>query len=376
MIKQAVVVISGYNTRAVVAFCRWAAANGVRFHIIAKCKEDPIFQTVYKENIGFTRDSPQLHINSFRKWIDVLCRQYGYQKVIILPSTEYLNRYLLENRTAIESQNGIIPLVNERLYRKISDKLSFAKLCQSYGLDVPAEYNEIPENLPFVAKPRSYFSGKGDQLVPHIIRDAQDLDIFHKNEDQRDYFFQQYMYGRSLYLLAYIGKPGSDNNVVFSQENLMQQARGGSIILAKASGFHQSEMAKNYVAMLQEQKFFGLVMVEVRLDETNGRYYMIEANPRLWGPMQFCVDNGVDLFSAMFRDYGFEIPDRHTSVDSIMYYYWSGGITHQSQPVAYHNYSSDEFVKNFQELRSQDIFARKDTLSLYMKELNMRGESE
>ena len=271
MTNHAVMVISGYNIRAVVAFCRWATANRVRFHIIAKNKEDPIFLTDYKDYVSFTRDSPQLHHEVFCTWVDSLCHQYTYQKLSILPSTEGLNRFLLENRSSIESKNCIIPLVNEQLYRKISDKHSFAKLCQSYELYVPAEFNQIPEHLPFVAKPRSYFSAKGSQLIPHLIHTPQDLENFCRTEDKKDYFFQQFIYGHSLYLLAYIAKESrSDNNIVFSQENLMQQARGGSIVLAKHSQFHQEEVARKYVTMLQEQHFFGLVMVEVRLDGSNG----------------------------------------------------------------------------------------------------------
>ncbi len=376
MINQAVLVISGNNIRAVVAFCRWATAHDVKFHIIAKSKEDSIFLTDYKDRVGFTRDSPQLRHEHFRTWVDSLCTEYGYQRIILLPSTEYLNRFLLENRNSIESGNCLIPLVEERLYRKISDKHSFAKLCQSYGLDIPAEFNYIPEHLPFVAKPRSYFSPKGNQLIPYLINNSQDLENFCRNEEANDYFFQQFIYGRSLYLLAYIGKSGLDNNVFFSQENLMQQARGGSIILAKHSKFHHDEIAKHYVTMLRDQNFFGLIMVEVRLDESNGRYYMIEANPRLWGPLQFCVDNNVDLFGAMLRDYGFEISKRLSSCDPVTHYFWSGGLTQQSQPIAYHSYTSVEFIKDSQRLKVQDIFSRKDTLSLFLKESEIKDAHE
>ena len=128
--------------------------------------------------------------------------------------------------------------------------------------------------------------------------------------------------------------------------------------------------------MLRDQNFFGLVMVEVRLDEYNGHYYMIEANPRLWGPLQFCVDNNVDLFGAMLRDYGFEISKSLSSCDPATHYFWSGGLTKQSQPIAYHSYTSDEFVKDCQRLRTQDIFLRKDTLNLYLKESEVKDALE
>ena len=217
MMNQAVLVISGYNIRAVVAFCRWATAHDVKFHIIAKSKEDPIFLTDYKDRVCFTRDSPQLRHEHFHTWVDSLCRKNDYQRIILLPSTEYLNRFLLENRNSIESWDCIIPLVDERLYKNISDKYSFVKLCKAYGLDIPAEFNHIPEHLPFVAKPRSNYTAEGNQLTPHLIHNSQDLENFCSNYEANDYFFQQFVDGRSFYLLAYIGKNGLDNNIIFSQ---------------------------------------------------------------------------------------------------------------------------------------------------------------
>ena len=41
-------------------------------------------------------------------------------------------------------------------------------------------------------------------------------------------------------------------------------------------------------------------MVEVCEDEISGVMYMIEANPRIWGPIQFVLDQGVDLLAPFF----------------------------------------------------------------------------
>ncbi len=375
MKNQAVMVISGYNIRAVVAFSRWATAHNINFHIIAKSEEDPIFLTDYKEYVAFTRDSSIFRPEYFRSWVEDLVQQYGYKRILILPSTEYLNRFLLKYRNSIETEHCIIPLVDGCLYQTISDKLSFAKLCLSYGLDIPKEYNHIPECFPFVAKPRTYFSTQGSQLRPQLIYDKYDLEKFCSEEETSDYFYQQFVYGRSLYLLAYISQRGVDD-ILFSQENLMQQARGGSIVLAKQSNFHHDGVVKRYVNMLRDQKFFGLIMVEVRLNESNGKFYMIEANPRLWGPMQFLIDNNIDLFGAMLRDYGFEISKPHTLPHLTTHYFWSGGLLQESQPITYHSYSSDEFVEQFHSLRPLDILFRKDTLNLFLKESEMEESDE
>lgn len=369
--NQAVIILSGYNFRAVVAFCRWAADHLNNYHVIAQGKTDPVFSTIYKDRVAILRSSQGLSTEDFRSWAKVLRDRYGYRGFVILPSTEYLNRFLIEHRDELESEGFVAPLVSRQLYTRISDKESFARLCESYGLDIPREFRRLPQEIPFVAKPCKYFSSKKVQLIPHLIKSKHDLVKFCEEEDPRDYFFQEYVYGRSFYLLACIDRYATDKDILFSQENLMQQARGGSIILAKASDFHKSSIAKRYTNMLHDIDFFGLIMVEVRLDESRGKYFMIEANPRLWGPMQLAIDNNIDLFGGLLKNYGFATFQTDTTSVLPRYYFWSGGIKKEAQPIAYHNYSSDQFVSNFSDFRNQDVFFRKDTLNLFLQEASM-----
>ena len=369
--NQAAIILSGYNFRAVVAFCRWATDHLINYHVIALGKTDPIFSTIYKDRVAIIRSSQSLSTEDFRSWASVLRDQYSYRRLVIMPSTEYLNRFLIEQRDELESEGFVVPLVSRQLYTSISDKESFARLCESYGLDIPREFKILPQEIPFVAKPRKYLSSKKSQLIPHLIKSEHELEKFCKKEDPRDYFFQEYVYGRSFYLLACIERNATEKDILFSQENLMQQARGGSIILAKPSDFHKSSIAKRYINMLHDIDFFGLIMVEVRMDESRGKYFMIEANPRLWGPMQLGIDNNISFFGGLLKNYGFATFQTNTATALPRYYFWSGGIKEEAQPIAFHNYSSDQFVSNFSEFRNQDVFFRKDTLNLFLQEASM-----
>ena len=366
--RQAVLIFSGYNIRAIIAFCRWASLVHVDFLIVAKDSSDPIFSTSYKDHVAITRDTPELNSGEFCSWIDILSKKYSYERFVVLPSTEYLNRFLLNNRDDIERTKCVIPLTDAGLYEKISDKKSFVELCDSYDLDVPDEYSQLPEFIPFVAKPRQYCSADGRQLAPHVIFSPADLDRFIHSETTKEYFFQQYIEGRSLYLLAYL--PIQEEEVLFSQENLMQQSLGRSIILAKRADFHETDMAQRYVKMLKESGFAGLIMIEVRYVENSGAYFLIEANPRLWGPMQLVVDNNVDLFGAMLRDYGFCVDQSglspHTPNE---FYFWSSGMNPEFLPIAFHNYSEEQFRKDLPTLIKQDIFSRDDTTNLFFTPL-------
>lgn len=330
--------------------------------------------TSYRDRVAFVRNSTDLNPKDFRSWAKTLCDWYKYHRILILPSTEYLNRLLLNHRRSIECEYCLVPLTEASLYTRISDKHSFAKLCESYGLDVPDEFDDVPMELPFVAKPRKYFSSAGKQLTPQLVCNIDDLERFHQAESTKDYFFQQFISGRSLYLLACI--QANEEDVLYSQENLMQQAYGGSIILARTSDYHLTENALRYVSMLHDINFSGLIMVEVRLEESTGRYFMIEANPRLWGPMQFPIDNGVDLFEALLYGYFFEPKAPSLSLEGTDFYFWSGGIMEKAQPISYHNYSCNQFVKDFPILRTQDIFFRQDTFDLYLHELGIKNLRE
>ena len=58
--QKAFLIFSGYNQRAVVAFCREATSLKVPFCIIAKSEEDTILKTIYKEQVFAIRSEKLL----------------------------------------------------------------------------------------------------------------------------------------------------------------------------------------------------------------------------------------------------------------------------------------------------------------------------
>jgi hypothetical protein len=286
--------------------------------------------------------------------------------VVIAPSTEYFNRFLLRHRAQIEAVGGVVPLVGEALYRQVSDKQAFADLCQAHGIAVPEVFDTIPERLPFVAKPRCYPSRPGARIKPYLVTTEDERDRFLERETTRDYFFQEFVEGRSLYLLAHIARDGTV--VASAQENLMQQADGGSIVLARAHGFHLEPDAQPYLKMLAGAGFHGLVMIEVRRCAKTGRAVMIEANPRMWGPLQFMLDRQVDPFTPLLADQGLPPPALRAGFPAHEHYFWSGGLVH-AQPPSYHHYSPDRFVEQYPRIAAADLYARDDTRALHRHEL-------
>ncbi|MBN8486619.1 MAG: hypothetical protein J0M20_02635 [Burkholderiales bacterium] len=368
---HAILCLSGYNQRAVVALCRDSAARGVPLYLAANGATDPILRTSYAERVLVTREQPALTLDALLDWIGTLRRQHRHTRVMIAPSSEFLNRFALRHRAALEDAGAVVPLVDEALYARISDKHSFGAMCQAHGLAVPEELPQPPAAYPFVAKPLRYAGADGRQLKPHLILGPNERARFEREEQAADFYFQAFATGRSLYLLAHLGRDGRTQSL--SQENLLQQRDGGSIILARRSGFHHTSEAGRYLAMLRAEGFHGLIMVELRQALDSGRCVMIEANPRMWGPMQFALDNGLDLFGGLWRDaFGAEPPPRPDvpPPGGGAYYFWSGGLVPASQPYAFHQYDSARLLDEHAAIAACDLFDRDDTRALHHHELS------
>lgn len=367
--NKAIIIFSGFNPRAAVSFIRTLETNGVTYGIIAKSEEDDIFLTKYSDRVFAVRSVMQLDAQDLKSSIESLQTRLKADEYIIAPSTEALNRFLLNNKAILTELNCYLPLVEKELYETISDKQSFGALCKTNNILVPDEFNNIDSTDPsFVAKPKTYLSKDNKVHTPILINGQKEKDNFLAQYNVDDFYFQEYITGESLYLLYYFYKNG--DLVKFSQNNYMQQLDGKSIVGAESTDFHLSPESEKYEKLFRSLSFRGLVMVEVKRQDNN--IYMIEANPRFWGPSQLFIDAGVNLFEAFLADIDI-IPERPAFLpkNKNTKYFWHGGINYiDNEPqLAFHNYNRVQLQKNFADWLAADIYNRKDTKDLYKVEI-------
>lgn len=111
-------------------------------------------------------------------------------------------------------------------------------------------------------------------------------------------------------------------------------------------------------------------MVEVRYKE--GKSYMIEANPRIWGPSQLMNDAGMDLFALWAKDLGLIEEFTHQIYRPGVAYFWSGGLTEDMRyrrEITFHNYSKEQFFDEYEEWIRNEVYLREDTIGIFLKEL-------
>lgn len=368
--KRGVIIFSGFNQRAVFAFLRTISKCNLQYAIIAKSKKDTILLSQYKDHVLAIRASEKLVLDDILDCVDRVNQQKDWLFPIIAPTSEGLNRFMLEFRTIFEQKGMTIPLVERELYKRISDKYSFSLLCKEYGIDVPEEYvSPIEINTRFVAKPKTYFSKDGVALSPMLILTTKDKQSFLSQYDLEDFYYQEYIEGESFYLLYYFNHQGDVYK--FSQKNIAQQSDGKSIIAAVSSDLHDSELSLMYENLFLDQNFFGFVMIEVR--KNGNKNYMIEANPRFWGPSQLFVDAQKNFFEVFLLDYGLikNCKDFIRYNVNNTYYFWYGGMVQmfrENKNIVYHVTNID-MEKKLHSWLLHDVYLRDDTLNVFKNEL-------
>lgn len=367
--KTTVIIFTGFNQRAVVAFLRVLSRFGISIAIIAASADDSILKTDYAKYCLAVRKIRQLNLDDLLVCLDVIKSKTSSDKLFIAPSTEALNRFLLEHRKTFESSDCIIPLPNKELYESISDKYSFSRLCKDFGIPIPSESENYDElGLPFVAKPKTYFYADSQVFDPQLIFTAEDKSHFESNYPTDAFYYQKFINGKSLYLLYYIDKEKQIYRL--SQENILQQPFGKSIIATAVTNVHCHSFSVQYESLIKSLGFRGLIMIEIR--ESCGTYYMIEANPRFWGPSQLFLDADFNLFAAFLYDYDL-LPEKPLFSDpKPAKYFWHGGLMETlskgltpATHLSMHTYD-DSFIAKW---ISADIYKRDDTMEIYNLEI-------
>ena len=362
------IIFSGYNQRAVIALLRVMKAVQIPFGIVAAGNQDSIFETEYRQDVIEIRSNSKLELEEFIPIFKKIGNRYPQEKFIIAPSTEALNRFFLKNRKVLNECGFTLPLVSEDLYLQLSDKKKFQELCESWGILTPTSFSKLkdcPEA--FVAKPISYVNGAGEYLSPVLIKTEAQRSEFIKNYHIDDFYFQEYLEGESYYLLYYFGKEQRVEK--FSQKNLLQQAEGKSILSAEPCSLHKEEISEKYEKMLKGIGFRGLIMIEVR--KTEKGYYMIEANPRMWGPLQLCVDAKTNILPFFLHDWGLlSKMEPWEKPDCTARYCWFGGIKENLSNGKNISVLSNAEIswKNLLLFFEHDIYCRKDTMKIFESE--------
>lgn len=351
---------SGANERAVVAICRAFARRGLRCAIVARPGPDPIRLTRYHRWIEAERHSDGLDLDDLLRCVQAVAARHPGERLVLLPTAESVNRLVLRHREAFERAGLSVPLVEESVYLAISDKASLIALAAGFGLEAPpALAGPDALALPLVAKPCCEFEpGSGRKLYPELIFERAQLERFLSAHDPRHYFFQRYLDGASYYCLTHFDRAGRAHFAY--QRNLLQQANGKSIVAAELCECPDMDVQRRLEAMFGHLGYHGYAMVE--LMELHGRFYLIEVNPRFWGPWALADRAGFLPEACDGR------PLATTGARTGRYLWLGGWLAERRAGRRLRRYPAMRPSK-LPALAGSEIYLRPDSLPLFLREL-------
>jgi hypothetical protein len=110
----------------------------------------------------------------------------------------------------------------------------------------------------------------------------------------------------------------------------------------------------------------------VELKTNKDKNYMIEANPRFWGPSQLFVDADMNFFEAFLHDYGFIDNAPCLYKPKKTKYFWFGGVhsvLREDSKLSYHKGNEKELLLHLDKWIHHDIFKRPDTIDIFKREI-------
>lgn len=364
---------SGYNFRAVLAFCRALRLARLPVAVVACTNQDPIFRTRYGRDVVFVRPSHALEPGQFAAAIAAARQRTGAARCVLAPTSEFLVRWALRHRDALRAAGCDLPLPGEEAYLRVTEKAAMTSFCRERGFAVPIEFDHaVADQVPCVAKPRRNISAHGCSLSPWLLRSAADFNRFKAETNPGDFFFQEWVDGRSFYLFFHLPKAGRATS--YSQENLAQQPGGKSMLLARGADLHRTGEARRWEELLRAAGFHGLVMVELRQRGTD--YVFIEANPRLWGPLQLCVDGCPALLMNYLAEHTghLPVPSAFEPSSAAPHYLWSSGVTAASS-TAWHSRTPRFGWWHLLRHLGSDVYLRTDSWREFLREHRVRRQA-
>lgn len=337
--------------RITAACARSLKTAGIPFVILDRRFPSPWLATRYRRGVRHYHKSRTL-----REELDCMSRQDSFA---LFPIGEQEARLSFE--IAEKNRKDTTSSARElTAYEKLGDKGSCKERAHAAGLTNPRSWSlQHPPAVPCFLKSGKEIDQDGQKTPrPRFIEDPQSTPL---PKDCDNFFLQERIQGVSIYVCGFFYQ----DELLFSfvQKNLRQASGGGSILKAKPE--HVSPPKSVFTGLeklLREAGWIGPFMAE--FIKTKKDWYLIEINPRLWGPVQLAEDNGypfsVATYYLLIGDSEETIKTKHsysvTGKQQVGFIHWAGHLE-KVEAIAPPTKTKQPFM---------DVFLRADTAAFFI----------
>lgn len=201
-----------------------------------------------------------------------------------------------------------LPIPSLGQYRNLSDKYKLTAWAQQQGIPIP-ETIFVPDGVvekvidqimkwPVVVKPgRSLLKDNGIWKKTTVLYAHDPYELCRLYHEVWYLKWPSLIQGRisgkgqGVFGLFDSGKP----LVLFAHRRLRERPPSGGVSVLSESIALPQPMTDYALRIVQSADWYGVAMVEFKIDQDSGVPYIIEVNGRFWGSLQLAIDAGIDF---------------------------------------------------------------------------------
>lgn len=185
------------------------------------------------------------------------------------------------------------PVSSEELAHAMFDKAIAAQWFERAEIPIPRTYTATDIQYPAILKPRTGSASKG--IV--VVNNADELSRAPLALDE--YLIQEYIADRDEYTIdCYVGT--QDSEVKCAVPRIRLATAGGEVVRTETRRIPAlMSMAENVLTTLS---FCGAVTLQFIHDKRNGRFLLMEVNPRLGGGVICSILAGADIAKMIIEE--------------------------------------------------------------------------
>lgn len=298
------VLITDCWTRKSLSCVRSLGIENIEVDVISHTLLSPAIYSKFAKR-HFILPSPKKNPEEYKKRLINLLKTGNYSCIIVLEDETIM--LLLDIRREIEKYTKF-PIVSKDKFYNAFDKWEALKIAEKS--DVPAPKSYLPhtkkeiENaikkigFPLIIKPRMSSGSRG-------IRKAYNQTEFKEyyNDIRKRYgepIIQECLPVNGQGLGCGLLADGKKAIVNFSYKRLREYPlNGGPSTLREST---DDKLIKKYSErILKTLGWFGIAMVEFKMDEKDGKPKFLEINPRLWGSIELSKKSGINFPYLLYK---------------------------------------------------------------------------
>jgi len=250
--------------------------------------------------------SPIKKPNFFIKWFINHVKKNNYD--VIIPADDDVLKHVVDHLQELSSYTAV-PVVDKERYNKANDKAETLKIAIENRVPCPKTYfvstfEEVKAlakclDFPVIIKPKRSSGSRGVTCVQSKDELYEKYLTVHKRYNWP--LIQEFIPpGGDTYGVEAIFNRKSEPRAVFVHRRLREYPPSGGPSTLRES-VKNPKLAELGIRLLKALNWYGVAMVEFKIDPRTNEPKLMEINPRFWGSLALSIYAGIDFPYLLYK---------------------------------------------------------------------------